>query len=221
MAYLDVSTVVFAVLFQRFVYQKSSYSLSGRASAPSKNGFFSGVFNLSYGLIVLGLYLHMGNPFFQGEGLWEWALRYFLGVICFFGGGLLLKEGRTSLGPDYSDCKDSYLPRKIRTKGIYSYIRHPIYSGNLLMTLGNVFVLPGYPSFILLGVLTASYHLAIRREEKDLRNHFEVYESYVKSTGAFMPVLTIKKYVEVDASFVRAKNESQIEPVESNTKLAA
>lgn len=201
MAYIDLSTVIFAVLFQRLVYQRSSYSLNERSSAPSKNGFFRGVFNLSYGLIVLSGYLHLSFPLFQDESIFDWAMRYSLGLICFVLGGLVLKKGRSSLGLDYSDCKDSYLPKKLRTTGIYSYIRHPIYSGNLLMTFGIVFVLPAYTSFILAAVLTVSYQFAVRREEKDLVNQFQVYEVYARSTGAFLPVLTIKKYEDESAEY--------------------
>ena len=48
----------------------------------------------------------------------------------------LFAIARFSLGDNYSPCYDSYLPKNINTKGIYSIVRHPIYSSNILLVLG-------------------------------------------------------------------------------------
>ena len=43
---------------------------------------------------------------------------------------------RFSLGKNYSPCYDSFLPKSINTKIIYSVVRHPIYTANMLLMLG-------------------------------------------------------------------------------------
>ena len=40
----------------------------------------------------------------------------------------LFAISRFSLGKNYSPCYDSYMPKQLKTTGIYSVVRHPIYS---------------------------------------------------------------------------------------------
>lgn len=217
MAYIDVFAVVVALVFQRLVYSRARYTLDSRPASVHKNHFFASVFNFSYILIALALFTHIAFPFFAYETLLDWVWRFSCGILCLIGGGLVLREGRRILGEDYSDCKDSYLPQAMRTRGIYAYIRHPIYSGNLMMSLGTTIMLPGFASFLFLGVLTASYQIAIKREEKDLLQHFELYGAYLKSTGAFFPVLTIKKFIEVEAVERDLASSSQMKDTETQS----
>ena len=43
----------------------------------------------------------------------------------------LFALSRFSLGKNYSPCYDSYMPKNLKTTGIYSLVRHPIYSSNI------------------------------------------------------------------------------------------
>ena len=57
----------------------------------------------------------------------------------------LFAMSRFSLGKNYSPCYDSYMPKNLKTTGIYSLVRHPIYSSNILLMIGifislNVFL---------------------------------------------------------------------------------
>ena len=54
----------------------------------------------------------------------------------------LFAISRFSLGKNYSPCYDSYMPKNLKTTGIYSIVRHPIYSSNILLMVG-IFISTG------------------------------------------------------------------------------
>ena len=54
----------------------------------------------------------------------------------------LFSISRFSLGKNYSPCYDSYMPKNIKTSGIYSLVRHPIYTSNTLLMIG-IFISTG------------------------------------------------------------------------------
>jgi protein-S-isoprenylcysteine O-methyltransferase Ste14 len=193
MKWLEVLTVFMALTYQRRVYSQSDLNLEGRQHAKYKNSFFNLVFYFSYGLIFLSLMQHIFYPFFT-ETISQNIIRFALGVAFLVGGGAILKSGKSALGDSYSDCKDSFLPGKLRTGGIYGYIRHPIYTGNLAMAVGIACLLPGIVSFVLISLLAFSYRLAIVREERDLLESFPEYSNYLRSTGAFLPVVRVISY---------------------------
>ena len=73
--------------------------------------------------------------------------------------------------------------------GLYKYIRHPIYTGLLLATLGScvqsMAVVKFFFWFLLLGLLIYK----ARFEEKLLAAKYSTYTDYMKRTGRFVPRL--------------------------------
>ena len=101
----------------------------------------------------------------------------------------LFSIARFSLGDNYSPCYDSYLPRNINTKGIYSIVRHPIYSSNILLVLG-IFLSSGSAIVLFNGtILTIYYYISAAREENAITRQFPNYRSYKIKTGMFFPHL--------------------------------
>jgi len=72
--------------------------------------------------------------------------------------------------------------------GLYRWIRHPIYTGILLGTIGTAIVeghLRGWVSF---AILVATFYRKARREESFLQQEFGAgFEEHVRSTGMFLP----------------------------------
>lgn len=100
---------------------------------------------------------------------------------------VLFISAKLTLGDHYSPCFDSYIPRDLVKDGLYKYIRHPIYTSNVLLLLG-VFVACG--SYLILmnaGVLTFYYVYSAVKEESALKLRFPVYNKYVKQTNMFIP----------------------------------
>jgi len=101
----------------------------------------------------------------------------------------LFAMARFSLGDNYSPCYDSYLPKDINTKGIYSIVRHPIYSSNILLVLG-IFLSSGSAIVLFNGsILTLYYYISAAREENAIAKKFPNYSTYQIKTGMFFPHL--------------------------------
>lgn len=77
----------------------------------------------------------------------------------------------------------------LRTKGIYAYIRHPIYTSGLITFLGVVFNRPAISSILLYAILIVFFYLKSIFEEKLLSEQFKQYIAYQKITGRFLPKL--------------------------------
>ncbi len=71
--------------------------------------------------------------------------------------------------------------------GLYKFVRHPIYSGIILSTIGLGFFF-GSISKISIGIiLWVLFFFKSKYEETMLSNHFTEYEAYKKTTNRFFP----------------------------------
>ena len=99
----------------------------------------------------------------------------------------LFAISRFSLGKNYSPCYDSYMPKNLNTAGIYSLVRHPIYSSNILLMIG-IFISTG--SLIIAAntiILFTYYILSAFIEERAIVKKFPKYKLYKSRTGMFIP----------------------------------
>lgn len=73
-------------------------------------------------------------------------------------------------------------------KGIYGYVRHPIYGAMLLMVPGALLVSASYTFILGLIIMLFAAEILARREEKLLIKHFgQKYIEYMKNTKKFIP----------------------------------
>lgn len=111
----------------------------------------------------------------------------YLGAAISLLGTTLFVSAKLALGTNYSHCSNMYLPNDIITQGIYKYIRHPIYTANIISIFG-LFVCTG--SVIVLSVWVGMcfyYNRSARIEEDCLSESFEAYTTYKSKTGRFCP----------------------------------
>ena len=74
------------------------------------------------------------------------------------------------------------------TTGIYKYIRHPQYTGLLLMSMGMLIEWATLPMLILYPVMVFLYVRLAMREERDMIAEFgDAYREYMKRTKRFIP----------------------------------
>ncbi len=116
-------------------------------------------------------------------------LRY-LGVTLFILGLCISISGRIRLGQNWADLEDQrVLPKQeLVTVGIYHYIRHPIYLGDVFLVTGFELALNSW--LFLLGFMIAM--VVIRQailEEKLLKNAFPEYGEYCMRTKRFLPFI--------------------------------
>ena len=74
------------------------------------------------------------------------------------------------------------------TDGIYAYIRHPQYTGFLLITLGMLLDWATLPMLIMWPIMAVLYYRLARREEREMEAAFgSSYRQYVQRTSMFLP----------------------------------
>lgn len=74
--------------------------------------------------------------------------------------------------------------------GIYKYIRHPQYTGLLLLSLGMMVEWATLPLLILYPVMVFMYVQLAKKEEQDMITEFGTdYQNYMKKTTMFIPHL--------------------------------
>jgi protein-S-isoprenylcysteine O-methyltransferase Ste14 len=116
---------------------------------------------------------------FMGKGL---AL-----VICQIG-NLMMMGGLTLVAMGWIKI---YRSRDaLVTSGIYSYLRHPQYTGLLLFTIGLLIQWPTLVGLLMFPILCLIYVRLAKAEEGDVEKEFgEAYTVFKNSTPAFIPFI--------------------------------
>jgi protein-S-isoprenylcysteine O-methyltransferase Ste14 len=83
-----------------------------------------------------------------------------------------------------------YSKGELITKGIYSKMRHPQYTGILLISFGFLVQWPTLITLILFPFLVVMYYRLAKREEKDIEKKYkQEYLDYKKKVPMFVPHL--------------------------------
>lgn len=97
---------------------------------------------------------------------------------------------RVSLGANWSGMVTLKKDHELVRKGLYRWIRHPIYTGILLGFLGTALIKGHARGLLGFAVLLLSFYFKARREESFLRQEFgEGFDEHLKRTGMFLPKL--------------------------------
>ena len=97
---------------------------------------------------------------------------------------------RKTLADDWSGDIVLKKEHKLITTGVYAYVRHPIYTGILLMALGTFLVLTTVSMLVFFLVMLFFILYKLTEEEKLLMQHFpKEYPKYRKRSKALVPFL--------------------------------
>jgi protein-S-isoprenylcysteine O-methyltransferase Ste14 len=111
-----------------------------------------------------------------------------IGLLLYTAGLGIAVSARLELGRNWSDIEAAHLQRDhaVVASGLYRYIRHPIYTGDLLLLAGLELALN---SWLVLGValIAAVVSQKAAREEKDLVGGIPDYAAYCRRTKRFIP----------------------------------
>ena len=111
-----------------------------------------------------------------------------VGIAVYSLGLLAAILSRIHLGRNWSDIESGQVLQQqgVVSKGLYSWIRHPIYVADLLLLLGLELSLN---SWLVIGVLVLAPVVLLQaiREEKMLVEKLPGYESYCAQTKRFIP----------------------------------
>jgi protein-S-isoprenylcysteine O-methyltransferase Ste14 len=78
---------------------------------------------------------------------------------------------------------------RLCTDGPFKYVRHPMYSGwVLLVGLGIALFMNSWPAPMAVILVLPFWHLLVRKEERTMEQHFgSEYRSYRRNTPRFIP----------------------------------
>jgi methanethiol S-methyltransferase len=124
-----------------------------------------------------------GHTLILNVGLTGTYLMYALSII----GAILIIWGWRDIYKQYWSKETGQ--GQLVTHGIYAYIRHPQYTGFLLITLGMMFEWLTLPLLIMWPVLLLLYYRLAKKEEGDMEAEFgEAYRQYRQTTSMFIPL---------------------------------
>jgi protein-S-isoprenylcysteine O-methyltransferase Ste14 len=116
---------------------------------------------------------------------------YGLGLIVMLTGLWLFHRSHTDLGTNWSVTLQLREQHRLITTGVYSRIRHPMYTSMFLLGIAQALFLSNWlvgPAYLLsFGLL---YVCRAGREERMMLDHFGAeYEEYMHRTGRLIPRL--------------------------------
>ena len=118
----------------------------------------------------------------------EPALVVTIGLALYSLGLLTAIASRVALADNWSDIEDARMlgNQKVVSRGLYRYVRHPIYVGDLLLLLGFELSLN---SWLVLGVVLLIPVVLMKaiQEERTLMNSLPGYALYCARTKRFIP----------------------------------
>lgn len=146
-------------------------------------------------LVLLGFWL-----LFAKLGDWGWLNhRVVPDVAAVWVAGLALTAlgvgisiwARLSLGANWSGLVTLKAGHELIRKGLYRWIRHPIYTGILVGMIGTAMIKGHLRGWIGLAIVFAGFYFKARREERFLREEFGAgFEEHSQQTGMFLPKWT-------------------------------
>lgn len=124
-----------------------------------------------------------GHTFIQQVGLAGTYLMY----ACTLVGAVLIIWGWRDIYKYYWSKEEGR--GQLVTRGIYAHIRHPQYTGFLLITLGMLLEWATLPLLIMWPLLALLYYRLAKREEADMEAEFgDAYRQYRQRTAMFFPL---------------------------------
>jgi protein-S-isoprenylcysteine O-methyltransferase Ste14 len=97
---------------------------------------------------------------------------------------------RVQLGKNWSLSVQQKENHELISSGAYKIVRHPIYTGLLLMFFGTSIIVGDWRGLIAVAIITASFWVKLRKEEQWLIEVFgDEYVEYKNRTNALIPWL--------------------------------
>ena len=139
--------------------------------------------------ILIALLVVLGLPGLRNLGSgrvigWVW---FAIGAGALAIGAWLLLRGFVDLGPSMTPLPRPRIDGRLIDSGIYARLRHPIYAGLILGSLGWSAVTRSPAALVVALVLAAFLDAKARREEAWLIDAYPPYAAYRLRTRRFLP----------------------------------
>ena len=134
---------------------------------------------------VLLLLLFIAPPI---GGLWPYAEVFrWTGWACIAVGTMALGWSAWNLGRSLTPFPRPVDDGQLVTTGAYRFVRHPIYSGVLVIALGIALLTMSPLRLVMAAVLFVFFNLKARREERWLEEKYPDYAAYRKRVKRLIP----------------------------------
>jgi protein-S-isoprenylcysteine O-methyltransferase Ste14 len=160
----------------------------------SQESFFSRFFQYWLPLIAAALLLGPGEWFghslIRENFVPHSNLVGIIGLSICVSGAVIACWSRYLLGANWSLSVQEKESHELIQQGMYKIVRHPIYTGLLLLFTGNAIIVGDYRGIIAVGIVFISFWWKLKKEEKVLSAIFkQQYTDYQKKTKALIPFL--------------------------------
>ena len=115
----------------------------------------------------------------------EWVAVLMIIVVSI--GGLIILMGIVNLNENITPFPSPRHESTLISTGIYKYIRHPIYSGIVIVMFAYAIYSGSVGRLFITAVLFMVFYFKSELEEKLLIDRFPKYSFYKKVTGRFFP----------------------------------
>jgi protein-S-isoprenylcysteine O-methyltransferase Ste14 len=144
-------------------------------------------------LLVLGQFVLLAALIFvPSSGLNTGVFSYLLSLVALtslFLGFVILAISALALGRSLTAHPIPGKNAELVTDGLYRYVKHPIYSGLILIGFGLVITGGFFPHVLFFVALVILLNYKARFEEELLAKTYAGYGDYSKKTGRFVPRL--------------------------------
>jgi len=141
-------------------------------------------------IILLGRFLFSttGIQIFKPTN--QFSIVEVVGIILTVIGLIIAIVARRTLGDNWSSDIELKKEHELITRGIYQYVRHPIYTGLLFMGVGSIMALQTIWHTIFFIFMFGFLYFKMKKEETLMLKHFhKEYEAYMKKTKALIPFI--------------------------------
>ena len=146
---------------------------------------------LACGFVLIRYAIVSEAAFSVGVGGLMWPRSFILNLIAdtvTLIGLMVVLWARTVLGGNWSVNPEFKEKHELITRGPYHYVRHPIYSGILLMLLGFIIAYGRVLALLIFAIFFVGILVRSRQEEKLLAKHFpKEYPEYKARVKALIP----------------------------------
>ena len=140
-------------------------------------------------VVLIGL-VFFGPRTVAGQPAWPFPFPHvfsIMGGVSMLTGGVLFVSGLVRLGPGLTPLPYPKDGAALVRKGPYAIVRHPIYSGGLILALGWALYIQGWLTLGYVFVLFVFLDMKSRREEKWLMERYPEYAEYQKQVHKLIP----------------------------------
>jgi protein-S-isoprenylcysteine O-methyltransferase Ste14 len=110
-----------------------------------------------------------------------------VGIVLCVAGNAILISARHTLGKNWSQTVAAKIDHELITSGPYHYVRHPMYTGGLIATIGSAITAGGVFVFLLV-LLAPLFIWRTGAEDKLMTAQFpDEYPEYMKRTKKLIP----------------------------------